>query len=180
MSFDNPDSLDLKGADKTFSIVAARFNRELIDGLLERTIDTLLEANVTRDNIKVVRVPGSNEIPYMAGMLASSDEFDCVICLGVVVAGETRHHEVIATSTASALQVIGLELEIPIINGIIVANTLEDARARTVGAINRGREFAQAALEMAAHKRDFEAAFESLMEDLEDEDDDFDDLFDRN
>lgn len=180
MSFDNPESIDLDGADKTFGIAAARYNRELVDGMLERTVQTLQDANVPRDNITIIRVPGSNEIPYIAGMQASSDEFDCIICLGVVIAGETNHHEVIAHSTAAALQEIGLELEVPVINGIIVANTVEEAQERTIGTINRGKEFAEAALEMAAHKRVCEAVFENFMNELDEEDDDFDDLFDRN
>lgn len=176
MSFDNPESLDLDGADKLFGIIAARYNRKLVDGLLDRTLKTLEEANVPQENIMIIRVPGSNEIPYLAGMQASSNAFDCIICLGVVIAGETNHHEVIAHCTAAAFQEIGLELEVPVINGIIVANSEEEAQARTIGSINRGKEFAQAALEMAAHKRVCEAVFENLMTDLDEDDD----LFERN
>jgi len=85
-------------------------------------------------------------------MLAQTDEYDCVIALGVVLAGETNHHEHIAHATGIALQGIGIQSEVPVINGIIIANSREQAEARVFGEMDRGAEFAQAALEMAWHR----------------------------
>ena len=82
-------------------------------------------------------------------MLAETDEYDAVIALGVVIAGDTPHHEIIAYSTANALQQIAIVTTVPMINGIVVTNDEEQAKARTVGKIARGEEFAECALEMA-------------------------------
>ena len=152
MSQDKPQPTDLDGRDLWFAVVAARYNGELVDALLERVRRTLRDARVPADHLKVVRVPGSAEVPYAAHMLAMTGEHDCVIGLGVVVAGETPHHEIIAQSTASAFQDSALRSEVPIINGIIVTLDRAQAEARCRGTLDRGAEFARAALEMAAHR----------------------------
>jgi 6,7-dimethyl-8-ribityllumazine synthase len=85
-------------------------------------------------------------------MSAMSGDYDCVIGLGVVIAGDTPHHEVIAHSTAHALQDAALRAEVPIINGIVVTNDRAQAELRCKGALDRGCEFAQAALTMAYHR----------------------------
>ena len=78
-----------------------------------------------------------------------SGDFDAVIALGVVIAGETPHHMIIGNSTAFALQEVALDCQVPVINGIVVAETRKQAEERTIGSIKRGVEFAEAALEMA-------------------------------
>jgi 6,7-dimethyl-8-ribityllumazine synthase len=138
-----------------FGIVAARFNETLVDGLLARVVDTLRAAAVQGENIAVVRVPGSHEIPWAAQAFAAGGECDCVIALGVLIAGETNHHEMVGQSVSQAVQQIAMATGIPVINGVIVANSLVQARARCIGKINRGVEFAQAALEMATLRRKF-------------------------
>jgi 6,7-dimethyl-8-ribityllumazine synthase len=153
MSLDRPDMTSIDGAGLRFAIVAARFNQRLVDDLLDNILRVLDDAGVAPEDVETIRVPGSHEIPYVAGMLAKGGEFDSIICLGVVIAGETPHHDIIAHGTAAALLRIGNDTEIPLINGIIVTNTLAQAQARCSGRINRGREFAQAALEMADLKR---------------------------
>jgi 6,7-dimethyl-8-ribityllumazine synthase len=111
-------------------------------------------AKVKDANISVVRVPGSHEVPWAAGALAvGRGKFDCVIGLGVLIAGDTNHHEMVGDSVSHALQRVALESGIPVINGVIVVNSLAQAKARCVGKINRGGEFAAAALEMATLKR---------------------------
>ncbi len=145
-----PDAVD--GSDLRFAVVAAGFNGELVEALLRRTQKALRAARVKEDAIRVVRVPGSGEIPYAAFMTAMTGDYDCVIALGVVIAGDTPHHEVIAHSTAKALQDVCLRAEVPVINGIVVTNTREQAEARCKGPLDRGTEFAQAALAMAAHR----------------------------
>ncbi len=145
-----PDAVD--GSDLRFAVVAAGFNGELVDALLRRARKALRAAGVKDDAVRVVRVPGSGEIPYAAYMTAMTGDYDCVIALGVVIAGDTPHHEVIAHSTAKALQDVCLRAEVPVINGIVVTNTREQAEARCTGDLDRGTEFARAALTMAAHR----------------------------
>ncbi len=133
-------------------IVSAGYNRELVDNLLSSVLQTLEKHGVSRQNIDTYDVPGSNEIPYLLNMLAQTEEYDCLIALGIVIAGDTQHHEMIERTTAGAIQQIGLQSEIPVINGIITTNTQEQAEARAGAKINRGAEFAVAALCMAEHK----------------------------
>lgn len=152
MSKDKPKPTAIDGRDLWFAIVAARYNGDLVGALLERAQKTLLDAHVPPEQIKVVHVPGSAEIPYAAHMLAMTGEYDAVIGLGVVIAGDTPHHEIIASSTAVALQSSALRSEVPMINGILVTLDRAQAEARCTGVIDRGPEFARAALEMAVHR----------------------------
>lgn len=148
MSLDRPEEQTFDGSALTVGIVAARFNPRMVDGLLDNCLRALIEGNVDQERIQVVRVPGSNEVPYALSMLAHTGQFDVLVGLGLVLAGETPHHEVIVNSTGWAMQRIGLETEVPVINGIVVVNTPEQAEARAIGTLNRGREFGLAALEM--------------------------------
>jgi 6,7-dimethyl-8-ribityllumazine synthase len=153
MSLNSPTALRLNGAKFRFAVVAARFNGDLVDGLLGRLTDGLQAAGVKPGRIEIVRVPGSHEVPWAAGRLAVSRRFDCVVALGVLIGGDTNHHEMVGQSVSHALQGVALETGVPVINGVIVTNTLAQARVRCTGRINRGAEFAHAALEMAALKR---------------------------
>ena len=138
----------------SFGIVAARFNLRLVDALLARARDELIKAGVTATRIRIERVPGSHELPYAAHELALGKRTDCVLALGVLIGGDTNHHELVGKSVSHALQQISILTRKPMINGVVVADNLRQAEARTVGKINRGSEFARAALEMAAlHRR---------------------------
>lgn len=103
--------------------------------------------------IEVVRVPGSHEVPWAAQALAAKGRLDCVIGLGVLIAGDTNHHEMVGESVSHALQSVALETRVPVINGVIVVNNVAQARARCAGKIGRGAEFAAAALAMADLRR---------------------------
>jgi 6,7-dimethyl-8-ribityllumazine synthase len=103
----------------------------------------------------VARVPGSHEVPVAAALLAAKTGADVVVGLGVLIGGDTNHHEMVGQSVSQALQTLALASGTPIINGVIVVDTPAQARARCVGKIDRGAGFAQAALEMAALKRKF-------------------------
>lgn len=153
MSFDAPSDKRVRGAGLRFGMVAARFNAGLVDGLLARVTAGLKAAGVRAGDIALVRVPGSHEVPWAAGRLAALRRFDCIIALGVLIGGDTNHHEMVGQSVSHALQQVALASGIPVINGVIVTDTPAQARARCLGRINRGAEFAQAALEMAALKR---------------------------
>ena len=97
----------------------------------------------------IERVPGAAELPFAASTLAHHSSFNAIIVIGVVIAGDTNHHEIIGDSTASALLNISTTQKVPVINGILVVNNLAQAEDRAGETINRGKEFAQAALEMA-------------------------------
>lgn len=155
MSLTAPTSTGVSGAGLRFGIAAARFNQPLVDALLERVVAGLNAADVAGADIAVVRVPGSHEVPWAALALAAGGECDAVIGLGVLIAGDTNHHEMVGASVSHALQQVALDTAVPVINGVLVVNTTQQARARCHGKINRGAEFAAAALEMAALKRKF-------------------------
>jgi 6,7-dimethyl-8-ribityllumazine synthase len=181
MSANPPDPAKIDGADFFIGIVASRYNGKLVDALLARVLKALKEQGVRERNIEVLRVPGANEVPYAAHMLAATGEFDCLIALGVVLAGETSHHEVISYGTAYSLHSIGMQSEIPVINGILTVSSLDQAEERITGKHDRGTEFAHAALQMAWHKIKLVErldALEDKKEDLEDDDEDEDEGFD--
>lgn len=146
MSENFPSDLKLSGADLRIGIVAARFNADYVAALIENVTRTLKENGTPEPTL--VRTPGSNELPFAAHSLAASKNFDALITLGLVMAGSTNHHHVIGDSTAIALHQISIQNQIPIINGIVVVESNEQALARCQGPLNRGREFALAALEM--------------------------------
>src|SRR5437868_3880029 len=145
MSLDAPQAAVTDGSGFRIGIAAARFNGELVDGLLMRVADSLRGAGVKEANLTVIRVPGSHEVPWAAQTLATGSQCDCVVGLGVLIAGDTSHHEMVGASVSQALQKVALETRVPAINGVIVVNSLEQARERCVGRINRGAEFAAAA-----------------------------------
>ncbi len=163
MSLDSPHARGITGAAFRIGLVAARYNETLVDGLLARVRARLRAAGVRAANVEVVRVPGSHEVPWAAHELALTGKaakrgggrFDCVLGLGVLIAGDTSHHEMVGQSVSAALQRVALKTRVPVINGVIVVNSPAQARARCVGRINRGAEFAEAALAMAALRRRF-------------------------
>jgi 6,7-dimethyl-8-ribityllumazine synthase len=152
MSLDAPQSQAVAGAPFAFGIVAARYNTALVDALLHTVFENLAAAGVKEKRIRIVRVPGSHEVPWAAQALAAKS-VDCVIALGVLIGGDTNHHEMVGMSVSHALQQVALATHTPVINGVIVADNLKQAEERCLGSINRGAEFARAALEMAALKR---------------------------
>lgn len=150
MSLAAPQSRSIDGAAFKVGLVAARFNEALVDALLERATAELRRAGVKARRIAVVRVPGSHEVPWAAGELARTGRYDVVLALGVLIGGDTNHHEMVGQSVSHALQQVALATRTPVINGVIVTDDVAQARARCTGRINRGVEFARAALEMAA------------------------------
>jgi 6,7-dimethyl-8-ribityllumazine synthase len=154
MSQHAPPATALDGAAFSFGIAAARYNLSLVDALLQTVLARLTAAGVKERKITLVRVPGSHELPVAAQWLAERAQRDCVIALGVLLRGGTTHNEIVAQGVTNALQQVALATRRPVINGVIVADTLKQAEERCVGAINRGAEFARAALEMAALRRE--------------------------
>ena len=153
MSLNAPPSPAINGAPFAIGIVAAQYNSVLVDALLQAVLAGLTAAGVRPARMTTVRVPGSHEVPWAAQALARRKGCDCVIGLGVLIAGDTNHHEMVGQSVSQALQQVALATRVPVINGVIVTNNLKQAKARALGPINRGAEFAHAALAMAALKR---------------------------
>ncbi|HWA25657.1 MAG TPA: 6,7-dimethyl-8-ribityllumazine synthase [Lacunisphaera sp.] len=153
MSLSAPNYRRIDGTKLRFGLVAARFNEELVAALLARLVVKLRAEGVKARGLTLVRVPGSHEVPWAAGRLAASRRFDCIVALGVLIGGDTNHHEMVGQSVSHALQRVALDTGIPVINGVIVTDSLAQARVRCTGRINRGAEFAQAALVMAELKR---------------------------
>ena len=153
MSLSAPSSQAIDATGFRIGIAAARFNESLVGGLLERVTAALGAAGVRAKNISLVRVPGSHEVPWAAHQLAAGGRLDCVMALGVLIAGDTHHHEMVGASVSHALQHVAIDTGVPVINRVIVVNSAAQARARCFGRINRGAEFAAAAVEMAALRR---------------------------
>jgi 6,7-dimethyl-8-ribityllumazine synthase len=141
----------LDGTGLRVAIVAARFNSHVTLRLLGGARRGLAEAGVADDDITVVWVPGSFEIPVAAQALAASH--DAVICLGCVIRGETAHFEHVAGQAAAGIMRVGLDTGKPIVFGVLTTETLDQALDRSLpdpGAHNAGADGAAVAVEMAA------------------------------
>ncbi|HUI93238.1 MAG TPA: 6,7-dimethyl-8-ribityllumazine synthase [Chitinivibrionales bacterium] len=140
----------LNASGKRFAIVASRFNELISKKLLEGAIDCLLRHNGQQENITIVWVPGAFEIPLVAKKLAKSGKYSAVICLGAVIRGGTPHNEYIAAEVSKGIAMVNLELEVPVIFGVLTTDTIEQAveRAGTKSG-NKGWDAALSAMEMA-------------------------------
>ena len=140
----------LEGGDHRFAIVAARFNELFVDRLVQGAVDGLTRHGVKEDAIDVARVPGSLEIPITAQRLAAKGSYSAIICLGVVIRGATVHFEHVAGGAAGGIAHVALAADIPVINGLIAAESLEQAMERAGTKLgNKGFDAAMAAIEMA-------------------------------
>jgi len=133
-----------------FALVVSRFNSFITERLLSGALDALQAAGAPEENIQVVRVPGSFEIPLAAKKLAESARADAVIAIGCVLRGETAHFDYIASEVARGVQLAQLDTGVPIIFCVLTCDTLEQAidRAGLKGG-NKGHEAGVAAVEMA-------------------------------
>jgi 6,7-dimethyl-8-ribityllumazine synthase len=140
-----------------FAVVVSQFNDEVTTGLLEGALDTLEQAEVSGDDITIVRVPGAFEIPLTATRLAETGQFDAVITLGCLIKGDTMHFEYIAAACSQGIVEASTTTGIPITFGVLTTLTEEQALARSVpGPENKGREATLAAIEMATLFRQLE------------------------
>ena len=140
---DNPALLI--GAELRVGIVQARFNAHLTDRMAEACVAELGALGVKGDAIRLVTVPGALEIPLALAALAENGDFDALIALGCVIRGDTYHFELVCNTSASGVQQVALEFGLPVANGIITVDTEAQAQAR----IDKGRECARVAVEMA-------------------------------
>ena len=140
----------LDAAGIKFGIVVSRFNDLLTNKLTDGAIDCLVRHKANEDDITVVKVPGSFELPYAAARMIEAGYVDVIICLGAVIRGQTPHFDYIASEVSKAIAHLSLEHKIPVIYGLITADTLEQAIERAgTKAGNRGFNAAQTAIEMA-------------------------------
>ena len=140
----------LLGKGLRFGLVVSRFNEFITKKLLEGAQDALLRHGVNQADIEIAWAPGSFEIPLIAKKLAQSKKYDAVICLGAVVRGGTPHFEYIATEVSKGIAKVSLETGLPVIYGVIIADTLEQAIERAGTKMgNKGFEAAENAIEMA-------------------------------
>lgn len=158
MSLNAPKPTPQNGAPLAIGIVAARYNPELVDALVAQVRAKLLAAGVKPKRLPLHRVPGSHELPTAAQLLLTSRRLDAVIALGVIIRGDTIHYELVAEAATQGLLRVALDTRTPVIAGVIAVENLAQAQARCTGPIDRGAEFAQAALEMATLKRSLKKA----------------------
>lgn len=139
----------LNAKDFRFAIVASRWNDFISSRLLEGALDALERLGAEEKSVSVYRVPGSFEIPLMAFKLAQSLKFDAVICLGTIIRGQTPHFEYIADEVTRGIAQAGMQTGVPVIFGIITADTLDQAIDRAgVKLGNKGFEAATSAVEL--------------------------------
>ncbi len=132
-----------------FAIVVARFNGYIVESLLAGAMDTLLRHGVEPSDITVVRVPGAFELPVTVQNLAQSGNYSAIIALGAVIRGATPHFDIVANESAKGLSAIALDHGMPVINGILTTENIEQTIERAgTKAGNKGAEAAAAAIEM--------------------------------
>ena len=149
-------NLDAKGL--RFAIVVSRFNSFITERLISGALDALHRSGALDDNIELIRVPGSWEMPVTVSALLSQKRHDAIICLGAVIRGETPHFDYVAGEAAKGLAQASLASGVPVAFGVLTTNTLDQAidRAGAKGG-NKGFEAAMTAIEMANLLRELRA-----------------------
>lgn len=141
---------NLNATGKVFGIVVSRFNSFITERLLEGALDAIYRHGGDEEQVTVVRVPGSWEIPLVLKKMALSDEYDALIALSAVIRGDTPHFDYVAAEASKGVAQISLETGIPIAFGVLTTNTIEQAVERAgTKAGNKGFDAATAAIEMA-------------------------------
>lgn len=141
-------SLSAKGLK--FAVIVGRFNDFISERLLEGALDTLLRSGASSDDIEIVKVPGTFEMPVAAKTLAKRGGSDAIICIGCVIRGETPHFDYVAGMAARGVSKVSLDFECPVAFGVITADSLEQAIERAgAKSGNKGRDAALTAIEMA-------------------------------
>jgi 6,7-dimethyl-8-ribityllumazine synthase len=140
----------LSAAGLRFAVVVSRFNSFITERLLGGAMDALNRSGAGADMVDVIKVPGSWEVPMVAGEVARQHRYDAVICLACVIRGETPHFDYIAAEAAKGVAHVAAETGVPVAFGVLTTNTLEQAidRAGAKGG-NKGFDAAMTAIEMA-------------------------------
>ncbi len=132
------------------AIVAGRFNDFITERLLSGAVDTLKRSGANEDDLDVVKVPGSFEMPLAVKALLKSKKYDAIICVGAIIRGSTPHFDFVASEAAKGISKVSQESGVPVAFGVITADNLEQAieRAGTKSG-NKGTDAALTAIEMA-------------------------------
>lgn len=140
---------DLLARDAKVAIVVSRWNELITRKLLEGALETFHRHGGSQENITVVWVPGSFELPLVADRLAKSGRYQAVCCLGAVIQGSTMHHDYINHQVAAGIMRSSQESSIPVLFGVLTCESMEQALDRAGGKVgNKGSEAALAAIEM--------------------------------
>jgi 6,7-dimethyl-8-ribityllumazine synthase len=149
------------GQGMRIAIVAARFNRFIVEQLLEGALDALERHGVADEDRALVWVPGAYEIPLVADQVAASGRYDAVIALGAVIRGGTPHFDFVAGECAGGLTRVALDRGVPVTFGVLTTDDVEQAVERAAtDAGNKGFDVAMAALEMVQTRRALAAHLE--------------------
>ncbi len=149
---------DISISECKIAIVVGRFNGFIVDSLLSGALDTLDRAGVNAADITVSHVPGAFEMPLITQRYAEQGKFDAIIGLGAVIRGSTPHFEYVAGENAKALASLSLKYGIPVINGVLTTDTIDQAIERAgTKAGNKGAEAAMVAMEMISLLRKIDA-----------------------
>ncbi|MDN5696808.1 MAG: 6,7-dimethyl-8-ribityllumazine synthase [Rubrobacter sp.] len=142
---------NLVATDRSFAVVASRFNEFIVNSLLDGALDAIKRHGGDEQAVDVAWVPGCYEIPLAARRLALSGSYDAVICLGVVIRGSTPHFDYVPGAASSGVSSVALETDVPTIFGVLTTETIEQAIERAgTKAGNKGFEAAVSAIEMAS------------------------------
>jgi 6,7-dimethyl-8-ribityllumazine synthase len=131
------------------AVVASRYNLPIVEKLVEGAKQGFTENGVPEDEIEIFWVPGAFEIPLMAKTLAQTKRYDCIVCVGCVLKGETFHFEHVANAVSTGIQAVSLATGVPVIFSVILSDDPQKAWERAQGKTNRGYEGALTGLEMA-------------------------------
>ena len=138
-----------QGKGKRIALVVSEFNEVVSKELLASCVETLKKCNVDDKDISAFWLPGSFEMPLLSSKLASSRKYDAVICLGAVIRGDTPHFEYIANSASRGISQVSLSTGVPVVFGVITAETQEQALERAgLKQGNKGKDAALSALEL--------------------------------
>ncbi|MDO4250781.1 MAG: 6,7-dimethyl-8-ribityllumazine synthase [Moraxella sp.] len=130
-------------------IIVGRFNGFVVESLVDGALDALIRHGIQGDNITIVRVPGAFELPLIAKKMAQKGGYDALIVLGAVIRGSTPHFDFVANESAKGLAQVSLSFELPVINGILTTDNIEQAIERAgTKAGNKGYDAGMTALEM--------------------------------
>jgi len=141
---------NLDGDGLKFALVISRFNEFITNKLLDGAMDGLVRHKVAKEDIDIAWTPGALEIPLVAQKLASQGGYNAVICLGAVIRGGTPHFEYVAAELSKGIAKVGLETGVPVINGVITSDNLEQAIERAGSKMgNKGFAAALGGIEMA-------------------------------
>ena len=141
----------LEGRGRRFAVVASRFNGLVTEKLVEGALAAFRKLGISGDDIEIIWTPGAFEVPLATMRLATSGQFDAVVCLGAVIRGETPHFEYVAGEAARGVQQVALETGVPCTFGILTTDNLEQAMDRAGGKHgNKGWDAAMVAVEAAS------------------------------